>query len=155
MGSICSSGAANSKAGKAIGEPIGPTIGDPVMNKYRSALAALIVLLSFGPSPIFADDLGARRAASVRRPTVQSDAYRVIWHYDGRDDVRDFPTNGFFPGDFAANPANVAISASGLFGNAFSRPNGYHSQITVELHRERTHCARRHRSHHRGSGHRC
>jgi hypothetical protein len=126
------------------------------MNKYRNALAALIVLVSFGPSPTFADDAGVRRAASARRPTVQGDAYRVIWYYDGRDDVRDFPTNGLFPGDFAANPATAAISASGLFGSAFLRPsNGYHSRITVELHREKTHCAQRHRSRHRASSQRC
>jgi hypothetical protein len=38
------------------------------------------------------------------------------WYYDGRDDDRDFPTNGFFPGDFAADPAHAAIGAAGLFG---------------------------------------
>lgn len=26
------------------------------------------------------------------------------WSFDGRDDDRDFPTNGYFPGNFAADP---------------------------------------------------
>jgi hypothetical protein len=33
------------------------------------------------------------------------------WYYDGRGDNRDFPTNGVFPGNFAADPANAAIGA--------------------------------------------
>jgi hypothetical protein len=43
--------------------------------------------------------------------------YTSGWHYDGRKDRRDFPTNGYFPGNFAANP--FAPPSAGLFG---SRP---------------------------------
>lgn len=34
--------------------------------------------------------------------------------YDGRGDNRDFPTNGAFPGNFAADPAYAAIGAAGF-----------------------------------------
>ena len=40
------------------------------------------------------------------------------WFYDGRDDQRDFPTNGFFPGNFAANPFYAQNGgASGFLGS--------------------------------------
>ena len=39
------------------------------------------------------------------------------WSFDGRDDDRDFPTNGFFPGNFGADPPGAAIGAAGLFGS--------------------------------------
>jgi hypothetical protein len=50
--------------------------------------------------------------------TVNDGYVYNVW-YDGRDDVRDFPNNGFFPGDFAANPPAAAFSAAGIFGNMF------------------------------------
>ena len=34
--------------------------------------------------------------------------------FDGRDDHRDFPTDGFFPGNFAADPIYAAKSAEPL-----------------------------------------
>jgi hypothetical protein len=37
--------------------------------------------------------------------------------FDGRDDNRDFPTNGFFPGNFAADPSYAAIGAAGFLGS--------------------------------------
>jgi hypothetical protein len=33
--------------------------------------------------------------------------------YDGRGDQRDFPTNGVFPGNFAADPFWASIGAAG------------------------------------------
>ena len=36
--------------------------------------------------------------------------------YDNRDDQRDFPTNGVFPGNFAAEPFGAAIGAAGFIG---------------------------------------
>jgi hypothetical protein len=37
--------------------------------------------------------------------------------FDGRGDQRDFPTNGVFPGNFAAEPFDAAIGASGFLGS--------------------------------------
>jgi hypothetical protein len=45
---------------------------------------------------------------------VQPAHAQVFGAYDGRDDVRDFPTNGVFPGDFAPDPGAAWIGAAGL-----------------------------------------
>jgi hypothetical protein len=86
------------------------------MHKFRNLTAAAIMLASLGPAPVHARDLAVTGSASLRHITQRA-ATRTVWYYDGRDDVRDFPTNGFFPGDFAANPANAAIGAAGIFGS--------------------------------------
>jgi hypothetical protein len=38
------------------------------------------------------------------------------WAFDGRDDDRDFRSNGYFPGNFAADPFSAGFGAAGLFG---------------------------------------
>jgi hypothetical protein len=38
------------------------------------------------------------------------------WGFDGRDDHRDFRSNGYFPGNFAADPFSAGFGAAGLFG---------------------------------------
>jgi BA14K-like protein len=74
----------------------------------------------------------------------------VAWYYDGRDDVRDFPTNGFFPGDFAADPVSAAIGAAGIFGSTPYRTSP--SQFIDGSPSDRSDCARRYRSYHPASG---
>jgi hypothetical protein len=76
----------------------------PRMSKLGIAISA-VILATLGAWPALAQGLSP-----------------VGWYYDGRDDGRDFPTNGFFPGDFAADPASAAIGAAGLFGS-----NPHHS----------------------------
>jgi len=39
-----------------------------------------------------------------------------FFFYDNRDDQRDFPTNGVFPGNFAASPAWAGVGAAGWLG---------------------------------------
>src|SRR5262249_36557064 len=39
------------------------------------------------------------------------------WPFDGRDDHRDFGSNGSFPGNFATNPSSAWIGAAGLIGS--------------------------------------
>jgi hypothetical protein len=76
----------------------------------------------------------------------------ALAQYDGRDDVRDFPNNGFFPGDFAADPFGAAIGAAGIFG---SRPvtNYYAPQgVIVGSQPDQAWCAHRHRSYDWASG---
>ena len=75
------------------------------------------------------------------------------WSFDGRDDDRDFPTNGFFPGNFAADPPGAAIGAAGLFGSTpwhSARP--YPSQVIFGPTGYQAYCARRYRSHAPASG---
>ena len=37
-------------------------------------------------------------------------------YFDGRNDDRDFRSNGSFPGSFAADPFSAGFGAAGLFG---------------------------------------
>ena len=39
-----------------------------------------------------------------------------FFFYDNRDDQRDLPTNGGFPGNFAANPWFAGVGAAGWLG---------------------------------------
>ena len=40
-----------------------------------------------------------------------------FFFYDNRDDQRDFPTNGAFPGNFAADPFFAGVGAAGWLGS--------------------------------------
>lgn len=69
------------------------------------------------------------------------------WHYDNRNDDRDFPTNGFFPGNFAADPSIAWIGAAGLLGsNPWRSAVPYPSQVTIVPAAAPNFCARRYRS---------
>jgi hypothetical protein len=113
------------------------------MSKLRIQTAIAIVLASIGASPLFAQD-GANG-----RPLLQRVPSYTAWYYDGRDDPRDFPTNGFFPGDFAANPSGAAIGATGIFGFT---PYRAAAQPVDESRSDRTACAQRYRSYNAASG---
>jgi hypothetical protein len=78
------------------------------MTPLRTLIAAAAVLASAGAGPAL-----AQRA---HQPFLQRDVPPTAWSYDGRDDARDFQNNGFFPGDFAAHPADAMIGAAGIFG---------------------------------------
>ena len=47
-----------------------------------------------------------------------------FFNYDNRDDQRDFPTNGVFPGNFAADPFTASVGAAGWLGS-----NPQHSAV--------------------------
>jgi len=86
----------------------------------RSGILAVIALISAcGVTPVLAQNT----ATSVDAGLVYN-----AW-FDGRDDVRDFPTNGFFPGDFAADPPRAAIGAAGILGSTPTR--SYPSEVVV------------------------
>ena len=83
-----------------------------ILTAFATILAALGTLVLFVQDSSFAQDAGPYGPAG-KRPFLRRDSYYNAWYYDGRDDQRDFPTNGFFPGDFAADPAHAAIGAAG------------------------------------------
>jgi BA14K-like protein len=99
-------------------------------------------------------------AVAATAALAQDDAGRTVrygntsgWYFDGRDDDRDFPTNGAFPGNFAANPPAAGIGAAGLFGSTPWRSAlPYPSQIIFGPGRDQSYCARRHRSYDPSSG---
>ena len=104
------------------------------MGRLPILVAAVIALASGGA--------GSAVAQSAHEPFLRRDVPPTAWHYDGRDDTRDFQNNGFFPGDFAADPGSAWIGAAGLFG--FTPSGG--SQFGV------IYCTRRYRSHNRAPG---
>jgi hypothetical protein len=129
-----------------------------ILTALATILAAVGTLVLFVQDSSFAQDAGPYGPAG-KRPFLRRDLYYNARYYDGRDDQRDFPTNGFFPGDFAADPAHAAIGAAGLFGFTPERAgarlaDGYYQAD----------CARRYRSYnpatgyftgHDGTRHRC
>ena len=120
------------------------------MSKPRIWLAAAMMMAS--ATTALAGDLGNDRSASTNPDyTARSGPPRIIWFFDIRDDDKDFPTNGFFPGDFAANPPAAAFSAAGFFGHAPSS-NSTSSQAAVGSQHDDGDCARRHRSYDPTSG---
>jgi BA14K-like protein len=113
------------------------------MNQIRTLIAAAIILASSGAAP----------ALAQQYRVISGPGYpHYVWHYDGRDDDRDFPTNGFFPGDFAASPADAWIGAAGLFGSNPARGH-YPLQVIVAAPEQASSwCARRYRSYDPASG---
>jgi hypothetical protein len=74
----------------------------------RCAVAAAVAIALIGVAPAAAQNL--------HRAFLRRDVPPTAWYYDGRDDGRDFQNNGFFPGDFAANPPAAWVGAAGIFG---------------------------------------
>ena len=68
--------------------------------------------------------------------------------FDGRADHRDFPANGFFPGNFAADPVYAAIGGAAGFleSNPQRSAAPYPSQTYSGFARDQTDC-RSHRFH--------
>jgi hypothetical protein len=104
------------------------------ISRLRVLGAAVITLASIGAGSAFAQ--------SAHPPFLQRDVPPIAWHFDQRDDTRDFQNNGFFPGDFAANPGSAWLGAAGLFG--FTPSGGSHFGVIY--------CSRRYRSHNRVPG---
>jgi hypothetical protein len=69
------------------------------------------------------------------------------WSFDGRDDDRDFRSNGSFPGNFAADGSSAWIGAAGLLGSNPQRSvEPYPSQVVFGPSQHPASCARRYRS---------
>ena len=114
-----------------------------IMIKLRALVTAAIALLFAPPTPAPAQDYGGH---ILRFGNTSS------WYYDGRNDDRDFSTNGFFPGDFAAHPANAVIGAAGLFGGSpWRSATPYPSQVILGSPRDRIDCSDRDRPYYWGS----
>jgi hypothetical protein len=145
MDFICSFDAADLWAGKAIGEQFDRNaIGGTAMIKLRVLVTTVTVLTGTATTAALAQDYAGR---ALRYGNTSG------WNYDGRDDGRDFPTNGFFPGNFAADPPSAAIGAAGLFGSIpWHSALPYPSQVIFGSPRDRAYCARRNRSYDPSSG---
>jgi hypothetical protein len=95
------------------------------------ALALLVA------SPALADDLGLR---PLRYGETSG------WYYDGRDDDRDMPNNGYYPGNFSADRSSAWLGAAGIFaGNSDRSRLPYPSQVVIGVAPNQPFCLR-HRS---------
>jgi hypothetical protein len=103
-----------------------------LMKQLETLLAAAAALTS----------VSAAFAQSAHEPFLRRDSSPSAWYFDGRDDTRDFPNNGFFPGNFAAYPAGAWLGAAGIFG---ATPTGGSQFGPI-------YCARRYRAHSRIRG---
>ena len=70
------------------------------MTRSKMSAIALALLVA---SPALADDLGLR---PLRYGETSG------WYYDGRDDDRDMPNNGYYPGNFSADPSSAWLGAT-------------------------------------------
>jgi hypothetical protein len=98
------------------------TQGTPML-VVKGAIAAAATALLLGTSAARAQDLGLR---PLRYGNTSP------WSYDNRDDPRDYPTNGFFPGNYTADPSTAWLGISGaLAGNSDRSPYPYPSQVVI------------------------
>ena len=94
----------------------------PISMLVASALATAVVIV-LGATAASAQDLGLR---PLRYGNTSP------WSYDNRDDPRDYPTNGFFPGNYTADPSTAWLGISGaLAGNSYRSPYPYPSQVVI------------------------
>jgi hypothetical protein len=73
------------------------------MSRAEFAIATTAVLASLATTPAFSQQQRVLRYGNTSG-----------WSFDMRDDDRDSPSNGFFPGNFAASPSVALIGAAGL-----------------------------------------
>jgi hypothetical protein len=122
---------------------------DPAMSERLASIAfgsrkmSLAVLAAFVfVTPVLAGDYYGPRP--LRYGNTSS------WSFDARNDDRDFPNNGFFPGNFAANPWLASIGAAGfLESNPYRSPWPYPSQVYFGPPANQVACAGRARDRHR------
>src|SRR6201988_4802450 len=143
-GSICNSAADDFPVGRAIG---GRSVRDTRaadMITLAKAVTATCLLPLLCVAAAQAQDLGVRPLRYGHTST---------WYYDNRDDDRDMPTNGFFPGNFTADPSTAWLGAAGvLAGNSYRSPLPYPSQVVIGPSPYQNSCAQRYRSYDRASG---
>jgi len=114
------------------------------MMTLGKAFAAACLLALLAATAVRAQDLGVR---PLRYGNTSG------WYYDNRDDDRDVPTNGFFPGNFTADPSTAWLGAAGVVGgNSYRSPLPYPSQVVIGPAPSQNGCAQRHRSYDPASG---
>ena len=88
---------------------------------FNKAIVLAAFAASFASAPASAQTYGER---PQRYGNTAS-----FFFYDNRNDQRDFPTNGAFPGNFAADPFFAGVGAAGWLGsNPQHQPQPYPSR---------------------------
>lgn len=110
-----------------------------MMARLRNTAFALLASLPLA-APAFAGDYYGPRPLRYGNTSPW-------WTFDARNDTRDMPTNGMFPGNFAASPPVASIGTAGfLESNPYRSPQPYPSQVYLGPPSEANLCARRHPS---------
>ncbi|WP_407178861.1 BA14K family protein [Bradyrhizobium sp. STM 3562] len=109
------------------------------MTGLRGAALLLLASFVFGTPALAGDYYGPR--------PLRYGVTSPWWTFDARNDNRDFPTNGGFPGNFAASPPLASIGAAGfLESNPYRSPRPYPSQVYFGPATGQSYCARHYRS---------
>jgi len=96
---------------------------DGHMTRFTRTIIGATLLAALHASASSAQDLGVR---PLRYGNTSG------WFYDNRDDSRDFTANGFFPGNFTADPPSAWLGAAGvLAGNSYRSALPYPSQVVI------------------------
>jgi hypothetical protein len=112
------------------------------MIDVRTVVAAAAIAAFAAMAPAFAQDYRVLRYGNTSP-----------WSFDGRDDDRDYPANGVFPGNFADAPSTAWIGAAGVFAGSSRRsPYPYPSQVVIGPPPQSTSCAQRYRSYDPSTG---
>ncbi len=115
-----------------------------IMISLRQAALPLLATLLLGTPALAGDYYG---------PPVLRYGNTSGWHFDARNDDRDFPTNGSCPGNFAATPPLASIGAAGfLESNPYRSRLPYPSQVYFGPTGDQSTCAHRYRSYDPASG---
>jgi hypothetical protein len=110
----------------------------------RFAILLANVLASVAATSALAQDYGPRQLRYGNTSGLS---------FDARNDDRDVPTNGVFPGNFAANPLYASIGAAGfLESNPWRSAQPYPSQVVIGTAPYQAACAQRYRSYDPASG---
>jgi BA14K-like protein len=110
-----------------------------IMFRLRKATLALLASQLLAAQAHAGDDYGPR--------PLRYGHTSPWWTFDARNDDRDVPTNGIFPGNFAANPPVASIGTAGwLESNPYRSPQPYPSQVYFGPSSDVSICARRYRS---------
>lgn len=108
---------------RRLGNDPAMTLSDGRMTKFWRAFISAALLAASSAGAAHAQDLGVR---PLRYGNTSG------WSYDNRDDSRDFTTNGFFPGNYTADPSSAWLGAAGVFaGNSYRSPVPYPSQVLI------------------------
>jgi hypothetical protein len=112
----------------------------PVARKAGECLLVAVLTAFVAIAPASAQNYGER--------TLRYGNTTTGHFFDGRDDHRDFPTDGFFPGNFAADPLYAATGGAAGFLDINPQRSAapYPSQTYFGFARDRADC-RNHRLH--------
>ena len=92
------------------------------------AMKAAILLAAFAAT-VAASSVQAQVVYGAGHERYGNGNTASFFFYDNRDDQRDFPTNGVFPGNFASEPFFAGVGAAGWLGsNPQHQPTPYPSQ---------------------------